>query len=41
MRNGDIRERLKVENIRVVLESMTEVVLTREETRPRIRRKKD
>ena len=36
MRNENIRERLKVENITEVQESETEVVLTRQEVRPRI-----
>ena len=37
----NIRERLKVENITEVQESKTEGFWIREETRPRIRRKKD
>ena len=37
----DTRERLKEDNITEVQESEIEVVMTREETRPRIRRKKD
>ena len=41
MRNDDIRDRLKVENITDVQESNIEVVWTRQEARPRIRRKKD
>ena len=41
MRNDNIRERLKVQNIIEVQESKTEVVWPRKEVRPRLGRKKD
>ena len=41
VRNDDIRERLKVENIREVQERKTEVVWPSKEARPILRRKKD
>ena len=42
VRNDDIRERLKVENITESLRSKARLMcLTRDETRPRIRREKD
>ena len=41
VRKENIKERLKVESIREVHESATEVVWPRKEARPRLRRKKD
>ena len=41
MRNDDIRERLKVENISERCRKARQIVWTREEMRPSIHRKKD